>query len=511
MNPPNIFGQQNQNQQQGGFNQQTQQSATFGQQLGQQPFASQQQNGLFGQNSTPGITQIGSSSGFNSFGSNNTPAFGANTFGSNNNTANFPQANKFGSSFGSSVPAAPANNVINPSGIATSGLNTGFGSSNMSGINTTGFGGVTAPSSNIFGNNSTPNAFASGSNSFGANSNAFSNHSSAFATQPNTFGGPANSFSNNPNPIQTSNNNLANTNTPSVFSTSSNAFGSNLNNNGFSANTNSFGSSNSNVATAGLNNNAAAMPNGLSTTTSGFLPNPGSTALNTAPGMPQNNPVFNNVNSNIAVDSTMATKCNVGMDSTMNFQNANNTILEMEKELSSNKISESNINLEMNNSAIQNSSIANQSNLVSSIKENSVNLYNLTLQEIIDRQATILEENIREFQRDSQRVFDTDMNLIRIKNNYIETQKKIEEEGLKMDNLFEAIEYFDKQLDSLEIKESSDMAKCVGEFEKIADKFYKSVENFKDDQDEVLDIANENYELIDLIDSKLDCLEKYMK
>lgn len=157
----------------------------------------------------------------------------------------------------------------------------------------------------------------------------------------------------------------------------------------------------------------------------------------------------------------------------------------------------------------ENEASIDQSCLMSSIKDNSVNLYNLTLQEIIDMQASTLDRNIKEFRRDAQAVFEQDMRLIRAKNHYVELQKSIERESLRMDELSELIDYLEKHLDSLPVGDETEVGQCVGEFEHIVDRFYDKVQRTKDEQGEVLNILNENYELIEAIDRKLDSLEDF--
>lgn len=153
-------------------------------------------------------------------------------------------------------------------------------------------------------------------------------------------------------------------------------------------------------------------------------------------------------------------------------------------------------------------SVDGHGSLISSIKENSVNLYNLTLQEILDRHTMILESNIKEFEKDAERVFERDLQLIRNKNNFISIQEKISEENTKLDELNEALDFFEKQLEDVELGEQNEMGRVVEDFESICDRFYKKIESFKDEQDEILDLVNENYVIIDSIDKKLDCLVK---
>lgn len=146
--------------------------------------------------------------------------------------------------------------------------------------------------------------------------------------------------------------------------------------------------------------------------------------------------------------------------------------------------------------------------LINSIKDNSVNLYNLTLQEILDRHSIILDSNIKEFDKEAERVFERDLRLIQNKNNFIKIQNKIEEENKKLDELAEAMDFFEERLNNTDHPGKTEMGKVVEDFENICDKFYAKVESLKDIQDDVLDLVNENYELIEQIDRKIDILSE---
>jgi len=159
-----------------------------------------------------------------------------------------------------------------------------------------------------------------------------------------------------------------------------------------------------------------------------------------------------------------------------------------------------------NASSVSAAKPADQSSLISSMKDNSVNLYNLTLQEIIDRHASLLETNIKDFEREAQSIFERDLQLIKNKNSYISIKGKLDEENARLDELNQALDYFEEKLDGIEPGSVSESAKVVEDFEGICDKFYKKIESFKDEQGEVLDLVNENYQIIEAIDKKLDVL-----
>lgn len=150
---------------------------------------------------------------------------------------------------------------------------------------------------------------------------------------------------------------------------------------------------------------------------------------------------------------------------------------------------------------------ANHSSFISSMKDNTVNLYNLKLQEIIDMQVAALDKNTKEFKKVAQAVFERDMKLIKAKNSYLETKAAIEQEEARLDELDEGLECLSRHLDGLPTGAPTEMGRCCDEFESVCDRFYKQLEVLKDDQDEVMDLVNENYMLIEAIDHKLDMLE----
>lgn len=159
-----------------------------------------------------------------------------------------------------------------------------------------------------------------------------------------------------------------------------------------------------------------------------------------------------------------------------------------------------------NTTTIGQSKTADQSTLISSMKDNSINLYNLTLQEIIDRHSGLLEANIKAFEREAQAIFDIDLQLIKNKNSYILLKNKLDEENTRLDELNQALDYFEERLASIESGNVPESAKVVEDFENICEKFYRKIEAFKDEQGDVLDLVNENYHIIEAIDKKLDML-----
>ncbi|KAI5149538.1 hypothetical protein ENBRE01_0972 [Enteropsectra breve] len=151
--------------------------------------------------------------------------------------------------------------------------------------------------------------------------------------------------------------------------------------------------------------------------------------------------------------------------------------------------------------------VENQSSLVSSIKDNSVNLYNLNLKEIVEYQVNLFDMRKREFKKDAQAVFEHDLELIKAKNNCVDIQKQLAEENLRLDELAEAIDYLEKKLEDMPVGEETEISRCCDEFEKICDKYYKSINGLKDDQSEIMKMINENYERMEKCDKLLDSME----
>ncbi|ORD98938.1 hypothetical protein A0H76_1676 [Hepatospora eriocheir] len=151
----------------------------------------------------------------------------------------------------------------------------------------------------------------------------------------------------------------------------------------------------------------------------------------------------------------------------------------------------------------------NTSAFVSSIKDSTSGLYNLSVKEIIDKQTEQLNENINRFREDAKEIFEQDMKLITLRSNYVTVQKKIEDENLKLDELLEALDYFSNELDKKNndsVVEEVKVEDVIGTFEEISEKFTRKVETFKDENHGVLDLFNECYDLIERNDKKLDAL-----
>jgi hypothetical protein len=141
-------------------------------------------------------------------------------------------------------------------------------------------------------------------------------------------------------------------------------------------------------------------------------------------------------------------------------------------------------------------------------KENQIDLYNLSLEEIVNTQLEILDKNIREFKKSASEIFEQDMKLIEAKKNYMKVLECIEEEEIRMEELSEALDFVEKYMDGLNVGQDTEMSRCCRDFERVSDLFYRKVEGFRDDQDEVMSLVNENYNLVSIIDEKLDKIEE---
>ncbi len=152
--------------------------------------------------------------------------------------------------------------------------------------------------------------------------------------------------------------------------------------------------------------------------------------------------------------------------------------------------------------------VSDQSKLVSSIKDDTISLCNLRLHEIIDLQLNTLNKNITEWRKSVQTVLEYDMKLISKKNAYVKLQEKIRNEDKSMDELNELLDYCSEQIGPVDEGKASEIGKCCLLLENISNNFSKTIEACQDDRDEVLDLLTANYELINVIDDKLDSIEK---
>lgn len=147
------------------------------------------------------------------------------------------------------------------------------------------------------------------------------------------------------------------------------------------------------------------------------------------------------------------------------------------------------------------------------VGEKGVSFMQMTLGEIIQQQTRKLEENIRVFKEKAKEVFEQDERIIRSLNNYKLIRNRIEEEERVIAETEENVDFFEKWLCNFqeEVPEGAgdDLLMCIKEFERVCDKYNKTIETLKDEEDEVMCLVNENYNLITTIEEKLEILEKY--
>ncbi|CAD26092.1 NUCLEAR PORE COMPLEX PROTEIN (NUCLEOPORIN NUP116) [Encephalitozoon cuniculi GB-M1] len=147
------------------------------------------------------------------------------------------------------------------------------------------------------------------------------------------------------------------------------------------------------------------------------------------------------------------------------------------------------------------------------VGEKSVSFIQMTLGEIIQQQARKLEENIKVFKEKAREVFEQDERIIRSLNNYKLIRNRIEEEERVIAETEENVEFFERWLCNFqeEVPPSAgdELLTCIKEFERVCDKYNKTIETLKDEEDEVMCLVNENYNLITTIEEKLEILEKY--
>jgi nuclear pore complex protein Nup62 len=145
--------------------------------------------------------------------------------------------------------------------------------------------------------------------------------------------------------------------------------------------------------------------------------------------------------------------------------------------------------------------------------EKGMSFIQMTLGEIIQQQTRKLEENIKMFKEKAKEVFDQDERIIKALNNYRLIRSNIDEEERAIAETEENVEFFEKWLSEFQEEVADgpgdELLECIKEFERICDKYNKTIEMLRDEDDEVMCLVNENYNLINVIDEKLDVLERY--
>ncbi|TBU14170.1 hypothetical protein CWI41_121700 [Ordospora colligata] len=145
--------------------------------------------------------------------------------------------------------------------------------------------------------------------------------------------------------------------------------------------------------------------------------------------------------------------------------------------------------------------------------EKGMSFIQMTLGEIIQQQTRKLEENIKMFKEKAKEVFEQDERIIKALNNYRLIGNRIDEEERAIADTEENVEFFEKWLSEFqeEVADGAgdELLECIKEFERISDKYNKTIEMLRDEDDEVMCLVNENYNLINVIDEKLDVLERY--
>jgi nuclear pore complex protein Nup62 len=143
--------------------------------------------------------------------------------------------------------------------------------------------------------------------------------------------------------------------------------------------------------------------------------------------------------------------------------------------------------------------------------EKSATFLQMTLGEIILHQTRKLEENIRVFKEKAREIFEQDERIIRAINNYKLIRSKIDDEEKIIAETEDNVEFFENWLMDFQKEipdgEGDELITCIKMFEDVSARFNRAVEGMKDEEDEIMCLVNENYNLISILDEKLDALE----
>jgi len=361
--------------------------------------------------------------------------------------------------------------------------------------------------------NTTQNSFFSNANT-GAPQNSFFSNANTGVPQNSSFsnintGTPQNSFFSNAN-TSVPPNSFSNPNTGALQNNSFSGINTGAPQNSFSSTP--LANSSSMPSIGGPQQNASSQPPNISP----FSQSPGAfSSFNqgNATAQPSSNITFGQQNTN-PFSQPPSTNFGTPQNSASPFGQpaANQQSLNQPQANVANSPSSTNPLtgiVEENTSHLKDTVSDSHSSLVDAIRENTTDLYNSSLQTILDHFSLVLDANIREFNKDAKKVFDTDSILVESLNNYVMIKDKIAEENRKLDELSEALDFFEKKLGDAEVGSKSEMGVAISNFEAITDKYYRTIESFKDDQDEVLDLVNEIYEIIDYSDKKIDSLKSF--
>ncbi|KAF9762672.1 Nucleoporin [Nosema granulosis] len=171
----------------------------------------------------------------------------------------------------------------------------------------------------------------------------------------------------------------------------------------------------------------------------------------------------------------------------------------------------------VSNGSIQSTTFKQQTPTADSSKtglDKSSSFVQMNLYEIIQQQVRKLEDNISDFNTKAREIFIEDEKIMKALNNYKAINTKLENEEMKITELEGRLEAFEKSLEEFSTRvpssgDDDDLLLCIKKFEEISDSYNKSIENIKDEDDEVLGLVKENYNLCSLIDDKLDLFERY--
>lgn len=116
-----------------------------------------------------------------------------------------------------------------------------------------------------------------------------------------------------------------------------------------------------------------------------------------------------------------------------------------------------------------------------------------------------LEEDVREFRKKALETFAYDEKIIKARNNYARILQMVKVETRKLDELEENVDFFLQYIRDMEKPEEggASAVNVIREVEKLSDEFNSTLQQIRDEDDEVMTLVNENMSLIRMIDEKL--------
>lgn len=139
------------------------------------------------------------------------------------------------------------------------------------------------------------------------------------------------------------------------------------------------------------------------------------------------------------------------------------------------------------------------------LKDVPVSIRQKSFGELLSSLKKQLEDDVREFRKKALETFAYDEKIIKARNNYARILQMVKAETQKLDELEENVDFFLQYVRDMEKPTEGDTSavNIIREVEKLSDEFNSTLQQIRDEDDEVMALVNENMSLIRMIDERL--------